>query len=116
MSKEVSKEEIMQKEDNVSHPYHYEGSTSLECIDTIRLIFGDIGACYFCLCNSYKYMWRYKNKNGKEDLDKAQWYVNYVTDLLALKGVDSPKVYELYKSVSSFLEEVKKRSRYYEKS
>jgi hypothetical protein len=26
--------------------------------------------------NVFKYQWRYKNKNGVEDLRKAQWYMN----------------------------------------
>jgi len=26
--------------------------------------------------NSIKYLWRYRQKNGAEDLRKAQWYLN----------------------------------------
>lgn len=61
--------------DNVNHPQHYEGSTSIECIDAMRLIFGDSSVTDFCLCNAFKYLWRHKNKNGIEDLDKATWYL-----------------------------------------
>lgn len=61
--------------DNVSHPSHYEGNTSIECIDAMRLGLGDQAVYDFCLCNAFKYMWRYKNKNGTEDLDKAEWYI-----------------------------------------
>ena len=32
----------------------------------------------FCLCNAFKYLWRYKNKNGAEDIKKARWYLDYV--------------------------------------
>ena len=35
----------------------------------------------FCICNAFKYIWRYKYKNGIEDLKKAQWYLNKVVEL-----------------------------------
>lgn len=63
------------KEDNVNHPKHYEGNTSLECIDVMELVFGMDAVRDFCLCNAFKYLWRHKHKNGKEDLDKARWYI-----------------------------------------
>ncbi len=69
----------MSKEhDNVNNPKHYAGSTSLECIDAMRLVLGRKGVYYFCLGNAFKYMWRYKNKNGLEDINKAKWYLSYV--------------------------------------
>lgn len=63
--------------DNVN-PKHYKDGITLECIDCMTLIFGANAVCHFCLCNAFKYMWRYKNKNGEEDLNKAEWYLNYV--------------------------------------
>lgn len=51
----------------------------------------------FCLCNSFKYMWRYKNKNGEEDLDKSRWYLNYAKEhYVDLEGSDTDilKTYE----------------------
>ena len=74
------------KVDMVSHPPHYEGSTSLECIECMRLIFGDKAVFYFCLCNAFKYMWRYKNKNGEEDVNKTQWYLDYVGHEIEVNG------------------------------
>ena len=62
--------------DNVNHPAHYEGQTSLECIDVMGIAFGAEAVANFCLCNAFKYLWRYRNKNGREDLDKAAWYLN----------------------------------------
>ena len=64
--------------DNVNNPKHYEGHTSLECIECMRVAFGEEAVYHFCLCNAFKYLWRYKNKNGAEDIDKAKWYLNYV--------------------------------------
>lgn len=93
--------------DNVNHPFHYEGSTSIECIQAMHLAFGDIGACYFCLCNAFKYVWRYKNKNGKEDLDKAQWYLDHVSDTFARRYIESPEIHKMYERMSNLLHEVK---------
>lgn len=64
--------------DNVNHPKHYEGSTSLECIEAMEVAFGFKAVGYFCLCNAFKYMWRYRNKNGMEDLNKANWYLRWI--------------------------------------
>lgn len=72
---------------NVSNPKHYCGSVSLECIDVMRVSYGDIAVGNFCICNAFKYMWRYKYKNGREDLDKAHWYLEYAKQIL--KEVES---------------------------
>lgn len=73
--------------DNIN-PQHYKGSTSLECIECMRVAMGEKAVWNFCLCNAFKYMWRYKNKNGKEDLTKAKWYLDYVSHDIEL-GNDS---------------------------
>ena len=62
--------------DNVNHPAHYEGNTSLECIDVMEIAFGAEAVGNFCLCNAFKYLWRHKHKGGKEDLRKAKWYLD----------------------------------------
>ena len=62
--------------DNVNHPSHYENFCSLECIEAMELIFGKEFVYNFCLLNSWKYIWRYKHKNGTEDLKKARWYID----------------------------------------
>ena len=64
------------KVDMVANPPHYAGSTSLECIECMRVTFGSAATYDFCLCNAFKYLWRYKHKNGDEDLRKAEWYLN----------------------------------------
>lgn len=64
--------------DNVNHLNHYENSCSLECIEVMRITFGKRAVYDFCLCNAFKYMWWYKNKNGIEDVNKADWYLFYV--------------------------------------
>lgn len=58
---------------NVNSPKHYQGG--IECIDVIELILGTKGVIFFCLGNVIKYLWRWRDKNGKEDLKKAEWYL-----------------------------------------
>lgn len=83
--------------DNVNHPKHYEGSTSLECIECMRVTFGDKAVHNFCLCNAFKYLWRYKNKNGAEDIKKAKWYLDYVWHDIELNAdYVSDEVQEMY--------------------
>lgn len=68
--------------DNINHPAHYEGSTSLECIDVMEIAFGADAVGNFCLCNAFKYLWRYKHKGGAEDVQKAEWYLNHYSDIV----------------------------------
>ena len=72
--------------DNVNHPAHYEGQTSIECIEAMQIAFGKKAVADFCLCNAFKYLWRHKNKNGQEDLRKAQLYLNKADELIGLDG------------------------------
>ena len=60
--------------DPVNHPNHYTGK--YECIDVLEELVGKIGLENFCVCNAFKYLWRYQRKNGLEDLKKARWYLN----------------------------------------
>lgn len=81
---------LSKKVDNVNHPSHYENSCSLECIEVMKAMFGLEATVHFCLCNAFKYLWRYKNKNGVEDLDKSRWYLNYIRDnYVELEGGDT---------------------------
>lgn len=80
---EVAKlDEAVEKcNDMVNHPTHYEGHSSIECIDNMCLIFGATATYNYCLINAYKYMSRYKFKNGMEDLQKARWYLDHAISL-----------------------------------
>ena len=35
----------------------------------------------FCLLNAFKYLWRCNFKNGSEDVEKAQWYIDKYLEL-----------------------------------
>lgn len=64
--------------DNVNHPNHYNNG-KIECIDALEsAIQGLEGIEAFCTANAIKYLWRWKYKNGIEDLKKANWYINHL--------------------------------------
>ena len=65
--------------DNVNHPEHYT-SGGIECIDAIRASLGDKEFADYCKGNIIKYLWRYRHKNGTEDLRKAQVYLNWMIE------------------------------------
>jgi hypothetical protein len=92
MSNEFTKETVkVETKDNVNHPSHYEKSCSLECIDVMEAMFGSEYLIIFCLMNAFKYLWRHKNKNGMEDLNKANWYLNKaIKTLNHLKTLPDP--------------------------
>ena len=62
-------------DDAVNHPKHYTQG-GIECIDAMVAAFGEDVVADYCIVNAFKYIWRYKHKNGNEDIDKAHWYIN----------------------------------------
>ncbi|WP_297505781.1 DUF3310 domain-containing protein [Ferrovum sp.] len=63
----------------VHSPVHYTQG-KIECIDAIEsAVSGLSGIEAFCAGNAIKYLWRWKHKNGAEDLKKAVWYINRLT-------------------------------------
>lgn len=67
--------EVLSEETNTIRPNHYK-SCSIECIDAMILAFGVEAVAEFCIINAFKYIWRYKDKNGLEDLNKAEYYID----------------------------------------
>lgn len=65
--------------DNVNHPSHYDGE--IECIDAMIQTQGVEVVKGFCIVNAFKYLWRWKNKNGVEDVKKAKWYLDKFLEL-----------------------------------
>lgn len=71
------------KEDNVNHPKHYTAG-KYECIDVIEDVTKNLkGFEAYLVGNIIKYIWRYKIKNGAEDLKKARFYLNKLIDQIA---------------------------------
>jgi hypothetical protein len=67
-----------QEEDMVNSPPHY-NKAGVECIEAIRAATGD-GYEYYLQGNIMKYLWRYRYKNGTEDLKKARWYLDKLVE------------------------------------
>ena len=61
--------------DKIKSPAHYTQG-KIECHQAIRECLGDEGYCSWCIGNIFKYLWRHKHKNGIEDLEKAQQFID----------------------------------------
>ena len=76
---------IGQDVDVVNHPSHYTKG-SIECIDAIdSATVGKSGIEAVCVANIIKYLYRYEEKNGIEDVKKAKWYINKLISELESK-------------------------------
>lgn len=63
-------------DDKVNHPSHYTYG-DIEVVDFIEQVTRDYKPeLAFAIGNAIKYISRANRKNGKEDLDKARWYLN----------------------------------------
>lgn len=66
----------MTLDDKVNHPSHYTYG-DIEVVDFIEQVTKDYKPeLAFAIGNAIKYISRANRKNGKEDLDKARWYLN----------------------------------------
>ena len=62
--------------DPVDRPAHY-NQGCVECIDALAAATTGLeGIEAVCTANAIKYLWRWKHKNGVEDLQKAKWYID----------------------------------------
>lgn len=62
--------------DMVNHPSHYTQG-GIECIDALKAAtVSKNGIEAVCTANAIKYLWRYEEKNGIEDVKKARWYID----------------------------------------
>ena len=69
---------IKEDVDMVNHPPHY-NKYGVECIEALRSACGE-GFEYYLQGNVMKYLWRYRYKNGIEDLKKANWYLELLME------------------------------------
>jgi hypothetical protein len=56
------------------NPSHYKQG-GIECIEAIKAALGE-GFPDYLRGNVMKYLWRYKEKGGVDDLKKARWYLD----------------------------------------
>jgi phosphoribosylformimino-5-aminoimidazole carboxamide ribonucleotide (ProFAR) isomerase len=73
----IKTEEYQAVKDVVNNPSHYTQG-GIECIDAIRAALGPDGFESYCVGNALKYLWRYKHKNGIEDIRKAHQYIKFI--------------------------------------
>lgn len=79
-------------EDLVNHPKHYKAVNGLETIDVIEAFTENLkGIEATDTGNILKYMCRWKEKNGLQDLEKARWYLNHLIDHVEKKDEDAKK-------------------------
>lgn len=64
----------MMDEDKINHPSHYTQG-GIECWDAIKAQLTYEEWLGYLRGNVVKYLWRFRDKNGKEDLQKAQVYL-----------------------------------------
>ena len=67
------------EKDMVNNPPHY-NKYGVECIEAIQSATGE-GYEYYLQGNIIKYLWRYRYKNGVQDLEKAQWYLSRLIEI-----------------------------------
>ena len=65
------------KSDPVNSPTHYQMGL-IETIDSIKNILGHDKFQAYCTGNVIKYLSRYREKNGLEDLKKAETYISFI--------------------------------------
>ena len=68
------------KNDMVNHPPHY-NQAGIEALDAILAATNE-GSEYYLQGNIIKYLWRYRYKNGVEDLEKALWYLKKLINVV----------------------------------
>ena len=83
LKKKISEMEVKPiVKEAVDHPQHYNRKGAMECIEEMRLIFGDYETAIFCKLNAYKYRYRAGSKgNAEEDLRKSDWYIKKYKEL-----------------------------------
>lgn len=71
--------------DDIKRPFHYEGDGLITCMDAMKSMMHCIEASgvvsYWWGC-AFKYLWRWYNKNGIEDLKKAKQCIDYLIKIL----------------------------------
>lgn len=74
--------------DPVTKPSHYAGHTGIECKTAMESMLGtDAYTAYMQGC-AFKYLWRWRNKNGVEDLKKARECIDNVIRVIEGGGDD----------------------------
>lgn len=83
--------------DNVNNPQHYKAKAVRLVLDFEPItILKDLP---FCKGNAIKYVLRYKNKNGLEDLKKAEYYIKADTKVAKPGNIETLVITEYLKKL-----------------
>ncbi len=69
------------QEDLVNHPSHYAETGGVECIVSIEAQLTTEEYEGYLRGNCVKYLWRWKNKGGVQDLKKCKWYLERLIEI-----------------------------------
>ncbi len=69
------------QEDLVNHPSHYAETGGVECIVSIEAQLTTEEYEGYLRGNCVKYLWRWKNKGGVQDLKKCKWYLELLIEI-----------------------------------
>ena len=85
---------------NAINPAHYQKG-GVECIEAIEASMSKEAFKGFLKGNCIKYIYRYENKNGAEDLKKAEWYLLRLTALREDEETMAKKIMKITEEVLS---------------
>lgn len=82
MQEGIKGDVVMSDYDPVNKPEHY-ANTKVECIDAMLELYGVETVKSYCICATFKYLWRRKDKeNEEQDTAKALWYFDKYKELV----------------------------------
>ena len=81
--------------ENVNHPSHYTQG-GIECIEAIRASMKPAGFQDYCKGNVLKYIWRWRDKGGAEDLEKAKVYLQWMIESAEGKEPDKATAQDIH--------------------
>jgi hypothetical protein len=84
------------------NPSHYAYS-AIECIEAIEASMSIEAFKGFLKGNAIKYLWRYQQKNGAEDLKKAQWYLSRLIEIRESEEEKTQRIIEESKDVADYI-------------
>ena len=89
----------------VNSPKHYTNTDGgIECIEAIEASMSMEEFKGFLKGNVQKYIWRYAQKNGAEDLKKAKWYLERLIAICSMEEAFKDAVTEtINEGLSSFI-------------
>ncbi len=71
------------KYDVVNHPVHYT-TGGIECLDAIKASMSTEAFAGYLSGNCFKYLWRYRQKGGVQDLLKCEFFLKRLIESVRL--------------------------------